>query len=59
MQTCITNTGGNYDIPQPLAMNEISIEMNRCTAYEVPTLARQKVTMEANPAYEQVTPVPQ
>ena len=49
----------NYDTQQPLAVNEVSIEMNRCTAYEVPTLARQKVTMEGNPAYEQVTPVPQ
>ena len=53
-------TGRCHGNQQNLAENETtSVEMNRCTAYDVITLARQKVTMEANPAYEQVTTVPQ
>ena len=30
------------------------IGMKHCAAYEVTTLAKQKVFMESNPAYEQV-----
>ena len=33
---------------------EVTIGMKRCAAYEVTTLAKQKVVMESNPAYEQV-----
>ena len=34
---------------------EVTIEMKRCAAYEITTLARKKIVMETNPAYEQVT----
>ena len=33
---------------------EVAVDMKRCTAYEVTTLAKQKVVMKTNPAYEQV-----
>ena len=33
---------------------EVTIDMKRCSAYEVTTLAKQKVVMKANTAYEQV-----
>ena len=33
---------------------EVSVDMKRCAAYEVTTLAKQKVVMKTNPAYEQV-----
>ena len=32
--------------------NDIGVEMNRCAAYEVTTLYRQKVSMKENPSYE-------
>ena len=32
----------------------MTIDMKRCAAYEVTILAKQKVVMETNPAYEQV-----
>lgn len=32
-----------------------SIEINQCAAYDVPSLIRQKVFMETNPAYEEIT----
>ena len=40
----------NYTSPTP----EVTIDMKRCAAYEVTTLAKQKVVMVTNPAYEQV-----
>ena len=33
----------------------VHVEMKRCAAYEITTLARKKIVMETNPAYEQVT----
>ena len=33
----------------------VDVEMNRCAAYEITTLARKKVVMKTNPAYEHVT----
>ena len=33
---------------------ESRIEMKKCDAYEVPRLARQKILIERNPAYETV-----
>ena len=33
---------------------EVTVDMKRCAAYEVTTLAKQKMVMETNPAYEQV-----
>ena len=33
---------------------EVTVEMKRCAAYEITTLAKKKVVMEANPAYEHV-----
>jgi hypothetical protein len=38
----------------PSSTPEMTVGMKRCAAYEVTTLARQKVVMESNPAYEQV-----
>ena len=35
--------------------SDTDVEMKRCTAYEITSLARQKVVMEHNPAYEDVT----
>ena len=32
----------------------VDVEMKRCAAYEITSLARKKVVMEPNPAYEQV-----
>ena len=32
-----------------------NVEMKRCAAYEITSLARKKVVMETNPAYEHVT----
>ena len=40
-----------------MAVHEAAVEMKRCTAYEVTALARQKVDMKVNPAYEQVTEI--
>ena len=34
---------------------EVTVEMKRCAAYEITSLAKKKVVMEANPAYEHVT----
>ena len=34
---------------------EVTVEMKRCAAYEITTLAKKKIVMETNPAYEQVT----
>ena len=33
----------------------VTVEMKRCDAYEITSLAGKKVVMETNPAYEQVT----
>ena len=33
---------------------EFAVDMKRCAAYEITSLAKGKVAMEANPAYEQV-----
>ena len=33
---------------------EVTVDMKRCAAYEVTTLAKERVVMETNPAYEQV-----
>ena len=33
---------------------EVTVEMKRCAAYEINTLAKKKVVMEVNPAYEHV-----
>ena len=33
---------------------QMTVDMKCCAAYEVTTLARQKVVMKTNPAYEQV-----
>ena len=33
----------------------VDVEMKRCAAYEITSLARKKVVMETNPAYEHVT----
>ena len=33
---------------------EPEIELKKCDAYEVPRLARQKIQIERNPAYETV-----
>jgi hypothetical protein len=38
----------------PSSIPEVTVGMKRCAAYEVTALARQKVVMESNPAYEQV-----
>ena len=32
-----------------------NVEMKRCAAYEITSLAGKKVVMETNPAYEHVT----
>ena len=34
---------------------EVTVGMKRCAAHEITTLAKKKVVMEANPAYEHVT----
>ena len=34
---------------------EVTVDMKRCAAYEVTSLAKQKVVMKTNPAYEQVS----
>ncbi len=33
----------------------MDIEINQCAAYDVPSLIQQKVFMENNPAYEEIT----
>ena len=33
----------------------VDVEMKQCAAYEITSLARKKVVMETNPAYEHVT----
>ena len=33
---------------------EVRVGMKRCAAYEVTTLAKQKVVMKINPAYEEI-----
>ena len=38
----------------PSSTPEMTVSMKCCAAYEVTTLARQKVVMESNPAYEEV-----
>ena len=40
----------NHTSPTP----EVAVDIKRCAAYEVMTLAKQKVVMKTNPAYEQV-----
>ena len=40
----------NHTSPTP----EVAVDMKRCAAYEDTTLAKQKVVMETNPAYEHV-----
>ena len=37
-----------------LESSEFTVEMKRCAAYEITTLAKKKVVMEVNPAYEHV-----
>ena len=32
---------------------EVTVDMKHCAAYEITTLAKQKVVMKTNPAYEQ------
>ena len=38
----------------PSSTPEVTVGMKRCAAYEVTTLAKQKVVMKTNPAYEEV-----
>ena len=33
---------------------EVTVDMKQCAAYEMTSLARRKIKMETNPAYEQV-----
>ena len=33
---------------------EVNVYMRRCAAYEITSLAKKKVDMKSNPAYEQV-----
>ena len=33
----------------------VDVEMKRCAAYEITSLARKKIVMKTNPAYEHVT----
>ena len=33
---------------------EVTVDMKRCAAYEVTSLAKQRMVMKTNPAYEQV-----
>ena len=33
---------------------EVNVDMKRCVAYEITSLAKKKVVMETNQAYEQV-----
>ena len=33
---------------------EVTVDMKYCAAYEVTTLAKEKVVMKTNPVYEQV-----
>ena len=33
---------------------EVTVDMKYCAAYEITTLAKEKVVMKTNPAYEQV-----
>ena len=33
---------------------EVTVDMKHCAAYEVTTLAKEKVIMKTNPAYEHV-----
>ena len=33
----------------------VDVEMKRCAAYEITSLARKKVDMETNPAYEPIS----
>ena len=40
----------NHTSPTP----EVTVDMKCCAAYEVTTLAKQKVVMETNLAYEQI-----
>ena len=44
----------NHTSPTP----EVAVDMKRCVAYEVTTLAKQKVVMETNPAYEMLLFMP-
>ena len=34
---------------------EVNVDTKRCAAYEIASLANERVVMERNPAYEQVT----
>ena len=43
--------GDNHTSSTP----EVTVDMKRCAAYEVTSLAKQKVVMKTNPAYEQVS----
>lgn len=47
----------NHKLNSPESINETSVEMKRCAAYEVTTLARQKINTVANTAYELVTKI--
>ena len=38
----------------PETQSEVNVEMQRCGAYEVVRLSRQRVTMKDNPAYVDV-----
>ena len=48
----ITLTANNILLPS--STPEMTVGMKCCAAYEVTTLARQKVVMESNPTYEEI-----
>jgi hypothetical protein len=44
----------NYAAKHTNSTQEVTVDMKYCIAYEITTLAKEKVVMKTNPAYERV-----